>query len=133
MYATGFQATKLLWPMTIIGRDGEVLSERWGERPSAYLGITFPDYPNFFCMYGPGTYLASGGSLIFHSECQMRYITECLELLIEGGHAIDGADGRRRRRTGTNEARPKCATMVWSQPTIKHSFYKNSFGEVHTL
>ena len=23
--------------------------------------------------------------------------------------------------------------MVWSQPTIKHSFYKNAHGEVHTL
>ncbi len=86
VYATGFEHTKLLWPMTIRGRDGEILSERWGERPSAYLGITIPDYPNFFCMNGPGTWLASGGSLIFHSECQMRYITQCLELLIAGGH-----------------------------------------------
>ena len=23
--------------------------------------------------------------------------------------------------------------MVWSQPSIKHSFFKNSFGEVHML
>ena len=86
VYATGFRANKMLWPMTIRGRDGEILSERWGERPSAYLGITVPGYPNFFCMYGPGTNLASGGSLIFHSECQMRYITECLELLISRRH-----------------------------------------------
>lgn len=53
MYATGFEHTKLLWPMTIRGRNGEVLSERWGERPAAYLGITILDYPNFFCMKGP--------------------------------------------------------------------------------
>ena len=86
VYATGFRANKMLWPMTISGRGGEILSERWGERPSAYLGITVPGYPNFFCMYGPGTNLAHGGSLIFHSECQMRYITECLELLIADGH-----------------------------------------------
>jgi 4-hydroxyacetophenone monooxygenase len=86
VYATGFQANKILWPMRIVGRDGEILSERWDERPTAYLGITIPGYPNFFCMYGPGTNLAHGGSLIFHSECQMRYITECLELLIAGGH-----------------------------------------------
>ena len=58
----------------------------WGERPAAYLGITVPGFPNFFCMYGPGTNLAHGGSLIFHSECQMRYITQCLEALIAGGH-----------------------------------------------
>ncbi len=88
----------MLWPMTIVGRGGEILGERWGERPSAYLGITVPGFPNFFCMYGPGTDLAHGGSLIFHSECQMRYITECLELLIAGGHRARwsrAADGGR--------------------------------------
>ncbi len=97
VYATGFEHTKLLWPMTIRGRNSEVLSERWGERPSAYLGITIPDYPNFFCMNGPGTWLASGGSLIFHSECQMRYITQCLELLIAGEPRDDGTDAREDR------------------------------------
>ncbi len=29
--------------------------------------------------------------------------------------------------------RPRCAHMVWSQPSIKHSFYKNAFGEVYGL
>jgi 4-hydroxyacetophenone monooxygenase len=115
VYATGFQANKMLWPMTIRGRGGEILSERWGERPSAYLGITVPGYPNFFCMYGPGTNLAHGGSLIFHSECQMRYITECLELLINGGHR-SMSPPRRRRRTGMAAARPRCASWCGHSP-----------------
>jgi 4-hydroxyacetophenone monooxygenase len=132
VYATGFQANKMLWPMTIRGRDGELLSERWGQRPSAYLGITVPGYPNFFCMYGPGTNLAHGGSLIFHSECQMRYITECLELLINGGHAC--LEPREDKATEWHErSQAEMRKMVWSQPSIKHSFYKNSFGEVHIL
>ena len=132
VYATGFQANKMLWPMTIRGRDGEILSERWGQRPSAYLGITVPGYPNFFCMYGPGTNLAHGGSLIFHSECQMRYITECLELLINGGHAC--LESREDKATEWHErSQAEMRKMVWSQPSIKHSFYKNSFGEVHIL
>jgi 4-hydroxyacetophenone monooxygenase len=132
VYATGFEANKMLWPMTISGRGGEVLSDRWGERPSAYLGITVPRYPNFFCMYGPGTNLASGGSLIFHSECQIRYITQCLELLIKGGHR---SLEPREDKTADWHARSQAemAKMVWSQPSIKHSFYKNSLGEVHTL
>jgi 4-hydroxyacetophenone monooxygenase len=132
VYATGFEATKMLWPMTIIGRGGEILSERWGERPSAYLGITVPGYPNFFCMYGPGTNLASGGSLIFHSECQMRYITQCLELLIEGGHL---SLEPREDKTDDWHARSQAEMrrLVWSHPSIKHSFYKNSLGEVHGL
>ena len=132
IYATGFEHTKMLWPMTIRGRGGEILSERWGERPSAYLGITIPDYPNFFCMNGPGTWLASGGSLIFHSECQMRYISECLELLIEGGHAT--IEPTVEKTTDWHErSQAEMSKMVWSQPTIKHSFFKNSYGEIHTL
>src|SRR5690242_9956917 len=132
VYATGFQATKLLWPMTIVGRGGEILAERWGERPSAYLGITVPGFPNFFCMYGPGTNLASGGSLIFHSECQMRYITQCLELLIDGGHK--SMEPREDKTADWHErSQAEMRRLVWSQPSIKHSFYKNSFGEVHGL
>lgn len=132
VYATGFQANRMLWPMTIIGRDGEILSERWGERPSAYLGITVPGYPNFFCMYGPGTNLASGGSLIFHSECQMRYITQCLELLIEGGQrCLEPRDDKTLDWHDRTQAEMR--RMVWSQPSIKHSFYKNQFGEVYGL
>ncbi|MFI5508252.1 flavin-containing monooxygenase [Mycobacterium sp. NPDC051804] len=132
VYATGFEHTKMLWPMTIRGRDDEILSERWGERPSAYLGITIPGYPNFFCMNGPGTWLASGGSLIFHSECQMRYISECLELLIEGGHATIEPTVE-KTKDWHERSQAEMRKMVWSQPTIKHSFFKNSFGEIHTL
>ena len=132
VYATGFRANKMLWPMAISGRDGEILSERWGERPAAYLGITVPGYPNFFCMYGPGTNLAHGGSLIFHSECQMRYITECLELLIAGGHR--SIEPRADKATDWHErSQAEMRKLVWSQPSVKHSFYKNSFGEVHIL
>ena len=131
-YATGFEANKALWPMSIIGRDGEALGDRWGERPTAYLGITVPGYPNFFCMYGPGTNLASGGSLIFHSECQMRYITGCLAHLIAGGHRsmeprVDKCDDWVRR------SQDEMRKMVWSQPSIEHSFYKNAHGEVYGL
>jgi 4-hydroxyacetophenone monooxygenase len=132
VYATGFQANKMLWPMTIRGREGEILGERWGERPSAYLGITVPGYPNFFCMYGPGTNLAHGGSLIFHSECQMRYITECLELLIRSGHQC--LEPREDKAAAWHErSQAEMRKLVWSQPSVKHSFYKNSFGEVHIL
>jgi 4-hydroxyacetophenone monooxygenase len=132
VYATGFQANEMLWPMAIIGRGGADLRERWGERPSAHLGITVPNYPNFFCMYGPGTNLASGGSLIFHSECQMRYITQCLELLIEGGHqTMEPTESAIADWTERTQAEMR--KMVWSQPSIKHSFYKNAHGEVYTL
>ena len=132
VYATGFRATEVLWPMTITGRDGDDLRARWGERPAAYLGMTVPGYPNFFCMYGPGTNLASGGSLIFHSECQMRYISGCLDHLIDGGHRW-----MEPRRDKTDDwvrrSQEEMRTMVWAHPSVAHSFYKNSHGEVYTL
>ena len=130
--ATGFQATKVLFPMEIVGRDGEDLRVMWGERPAAYLGITIPGFPNFFCMYGPGTNLAHGGSLIFHSECQMRYITQAIELLVAGEHRT--MEPRVDRYEDWHErSQREMRGLVWSQPSIKHSFFKNAYGEIHGL
>ncbi|MGD0880076.1 MAG: NAD(P)/FAD-dependent oxidoreductase [Acidimicrobiales bacterium] len=132
VYATGFEATKVLSPMTITGRGRVDLREMWGERPAAYLGITVPGFPNFFCMYGPGTNLAHGGSLIFHSECQMRYITRCLETLIVGGHRT--MEPRQERYDDWHDrSQREMQGLVWAQPSIEHSFFKNSAGEIHVL
>ena len=132
VFATGFQATKVLFPMEIVGRDGEDLRQTWGERPAAYLGITVPGFPNFFCMYGPGTNLAHGGSLIFHSECQMRYISQCIDALVAGGHRT--MEPRVDRYEDWHErSQREMRTLVWSQPSIKHSFFKNASGEIHGL
>ena len=132
IYATGFQANKVLWPMRNVGRDGVELAELWGERPAAYLGITIPGFPNFFCMYGPGTNLAHGGSLIFHSECQIRYIMQCLDEIIDSDlRSIEPRQDRYDDWHARSQA--EMATLVWSQPSIKHSFYKNDYGEIHVL
>ena len=132
VYATGFQANKMLFPMEIVGRDGVVLSEHWGEEPAAYLGITVPGFPNLFCMYGPGTNLAHGGSLIFHSECQMRYISGCLKALIR-----DGCRAMSPRQAIHDEYQERIQkeldTLVWSSPFVKHSWYKNAHGRIHIL
>jgi 4-hydroxyacetophenone monooxygenase len=132
VYATGFHANRVLWPMGITGRDGADLRSLWGERPAAYLGITVPGFPNFFCMYGPGTNLAHGGSLIFHSECQMRYITQCLDVLIEEG--LSSMEPTQERYDDWHDrSQREIKTLVWSQPSVKHSFFKNAYGEIHVL
>ena len=130
--ASGFHANRYLWPMRIVGRAGAVLSKQWGDEPSAYLGITAPNFPNLFCMYGPGTNLAFGGSMIFHGECQMRYIANSLKLLMEGGHrSMELSEGAhedyRARFLAAHES------MVWSHPSIKHSWYQNAAGKVTVL
>jgi 4-hydroxyacetophenone monooxygenase len=132
VYATGFQANKFLWPMDIVGRNGVHLAEQWGDSPSAYLGITMPNFPNLFCMYGPGTNLAHGGSLIFHSECQMRYISGCLDALMTGDHTtmepkqdVHDAYYERHQR--------ELLGLVWSSPYISNTWYKNGEGKIHVL
>ena len=132
VYATGFQANRFLLPIEVVGRGGAVLSEVWGERPAAHLGITVPGFPNLFLMYGPGTNLAHGGSLIFHSACQMRYIGGCLKVLIRGGHRtmepLREAHDDYYART-----QQELLGMVWSHPSIEHSWYKNAEGRIHIL
>jgi 4-hydroxyacetophenone monooxygenase len=130
VWATGFRPNDMLLPMTITGRDGVDLREHWGVRPRAYLGMTVPGFPNFFMMYGPGTNLASGGSLIFHSECEIRYIVQCLQ-------ALDGRTAMEPRQDRYDEWYERCQRelkgLVWSSPHIQHSFYKNADGDVHGL
>ncbi|HME48447.1 flavin-containing monooxygenase [Mycobacterium sp.] len=132
VYATGFRVNDMLSSLRVVGRDGVDLHDMWGQRPAAYLGITIPGFPNFFCMYGPGTNLASGGSLIFHSECEIRYIMGCLDLLMK-----TGKKAMEPRRDKYDDWYARCQaelkTLVWSQPSIRHSFYKNAAGEVHSL
>ena len=132
IFATGFTATKMLWPLEIIGRDGVNLREMWGDRPAAYLGITVPGFPNFFCMYGPGTNLAHGGSLIFHSECQMRYIEQCL-LALGVGNFRQMEPRQEVYEEWHARTQAEISTLVWSQPTVRHTFFKNEAGEIHGL
>jgi 4-hydroxyacetophenone monooxygenase len=132
VYATGFHANRFLWPMEIVGRDGAVLADQWGDSPSAYLGITVPNFPNFFCMYGPGTNLAHGGSLIFHSECQMSYIGGCIDELVSGG--LRAIEVRQDVHDAYQERYQKeIDSMVWSSPAIRHTWYKGPDGRIHLL
>lgn len=127
--ATGFQAARMLGPIEVYGRQGKRLRDWWGEDdPRAYLGITVPDYPNFFIIYGPNTNLAHGGSAIFHSECQIRYAMEGIRELVESGaRSIEC----RREPFEAYQVRVDDALkrMVWSHPAMTN-WYKNKKGRV---
>jgi 4-hydroxyacetophenone monooxygenase len=132
VYATGFHANRFLWPMEITGRRGVKLAEQWGDSPTAYLGITVPGFPNLFCLYGPGTNLAHGGSLVFHAECQVGYVLGCLRALLEGGRAA--MECRREVHDEYNARLAEALSrMVWSHPSIRSSWYRNREGRVTVL
>jgi 4-hydroxyacetophenone monooxygenase len=121
---TGFSATKILWPITIAGRSGEELDAAWkGDDPRAYLGMAMPGFPNLFILYGPNTNLGHGGSIIFHAECQARYIVQCVRELLESGI---GAMECRNNVFADYQTRLDSALsgMIWSQVEVG-SWYRN--------
>src|SRR5436305_12500951 len=90
IYGTGFQASKFLTPMRVPGRAGIDLHAQWNGDARAYLGVTVPGFPNLFCLYGPNTNIVVNGSIVYFSECGVRYIVECLKLLLENNdRALD--------------------------------------------
>lgn len=129
VFATGFQARRLLTPMHIEGRNGATIRDLWGEDdPRAHLGITVPGFPNLFLIYGPNTNLAHGGSAVFHSECQVRYIMQAVRELVETGAAsVEVKD----QPFWDYQAKVDAAHrgMVWSHPGVT-SWYKNASGRV---
>ncbi|WP_067703782.1 flavin-containing monooxygenase [Nocardia jejuensis] len=82
IYGTGFKGTEFLWPMKIRGRGGRILSDAWEGGAHAYLGITVPEFPNLFLVYGPNTNLGVG-SIIYMLESQARYIRHAVQVLAE--------------------------------------------------
>jgi len=85
IFATGYTPLNISFEIT--GLEGKKLSDEdvWGSKQNnaqAYLGITVPDFPNFFLMYGPNTNIGSG-AVPFNCELQVRYANKCIQYLIE--------------------------------------------------
>ena len=131
-YATGFRHNDFLASMEVTGRDGARLGDQWGDEPTAYLGITVAHFPNLFCVYGPGTNLAAGASLFYHSEFQVHYALEAIrETLASGAQWCEVRAGAYDEYAARYQA--EIGQMVWSHPSIRHSHYKNPSGQVFTL
>ena len=128
IYGTGFHASDFLKTFDIYGKGGVELHDQWGGDARAYLGMTMPNFPNFFAIYGPNTNIVVNGSIIFFSECSVRYILGALELLAETGSKTlevrqEVHDAFNARVDAMN------ARMAWGAPQVS-SWYKNDKGRV---
>jgi len=81
--ATGFRTDRFMRPAQVVGRDGRELDEQWAQRPSAYLTVTIPGFPNLFLLNGPNSPVGNF-PLIEVAEVQMAYILQLLDLLRTG-------------------------------------------------
>lgn len=89
IWATGFDLSNLLAPMTVLGRAGRSLAEAWGDLPHAYLGTAVPGFPNLFMMTGPNTGLGHN-SMIFMIESMVGMVVTCVERALAGqGAAVE--------------------------------------------
>ncbi len=82
-FATGFNAHLFMRPAQVIGRGGIRLDDVWAKRPSAYLAIAIPEFPNLFMLNGP-TGPVGNFSLIEIAEMEWAYISQLLDLLKRG-------------------------------------------------
>jgi 4-hydroxyacetophenone monooxygenase len=128
IYGTGFLASRFLTPMAVAGRGGVDLNEQWDGDAKAYMGITVPNFPNFYMLYGPNTNIVVNGSIIFFSECEVQYVMGCLRLLIEGEERAmdvlsDVHDAYNERIGAANLQR------TWGVSKV-NSWYKNDKGRV---
>jgi 4-hydroxyacetophenone monooxygenase len=128
IYGTGFTASEFLTPMRLRGVGGVDLHERWSGDARAYLGLTIPDFPNLFLLYGPNTNIVINGSIIYFSECEVHYLLEAVRMLFEGGHS--SMDCRREVHDAYND-RIDAANrqMVWGAAEV-NSWYRNAKGRV---
>ncbi len=81
--ATGFKVDSFMRPMTITGADGVDLDDVWAQRPSAYMAITLPGFPNFFMLNGPNSPVGNF-SLIQTAELQFEYAMDLVERVVSG-------------------------------------------------
>lgn len=72
IWATGFRTRDFMFPMEIVGAQGQTLREAWARSPHAHLGVAVPGFPSMFVMYGPNTN-TSAGSMIVYLEAQAAY------------------------------------------------------------
>ncbi|MEV6035863.1 NAD(P)/FAD-dependent oxidoreductase [Nonomuraea sp. NPDC052116] len=124
VYATGFRTTEFLAPMEITGRDGRTLEEQWKGGPEAYLGISVPNFPNLFLLYGPNTNLGHN-SIVFMIECQVEHIMSCLPYLSANGPIEVRPEVMAAWRGQLDAA---MARMVWGGGC--RSWYKTAEGRV---
>ena len=127
--ATGFQTTNVLGSYDIVGREGQLLRDHWGEdNASAYLGTLVPGFPNFFILLGPNVGSGHGGSMIRNIENQMHFAGQ----VVQCAEAQEASTVEVKETAYTDYSRridDAHDRLVWTHPGTEN-WYRNSQGRV---
>jgi cation diffusion facilitator CzcD-associated flavoprotein CzcO len=123
--ATGYDTTHPLSGLPVRGKGGRLLSEAWAGGPQAYLGISVPDFPNFFLMLGPNT-LTGHNSALLSLEPQVAHAIACMQRLrSEGSRWIAVKAGAAQMQDAALQR--QLSTSVWAQC---NSWYRSESGRI---
>ncbi|MEC8553698.1 MAG: NAD(P)/FAD-dependent oxidoreductase [Planctomycetota bacterium] len=125
--ATGFRATEFITPMQLVGSTGQSLEEAWGQSgTAAYLGMLYPNFPNFFMLYGPNTNLGHN-SIIFMIECQLRFLLKSIrQIWQKQGRCIEVSPTA--YEGFQEETQHRMQPFVWNGDCS--SWYKDAAGNI---
>ena len=85
IYATGFDAmTGAINNVSITGRSGTKLKEKWENGPRSYLGLQIAGFPNLFTVTGPGSPSVLSNMLV-SIEQHCDWITDCIHHMNSNG------------------------------------------------
>jgi 4-hydroxyacetophenone monooxygenase len=91
--------------------------------------MTIPDFPNFFCLYGPNTNGGSSG-IIFTIESQVRYFLRAVNHMLRDGFRSIEVKAE-VCHAYVEKVDERLAESVWALPGITN-WYRNSRGRVVT-
>jgi 4-hydroxyacetophenone monooxygenase len=83
---SGFDIGKFFFPVHYVGEGGMTFAAAW-EKDGArsYVGMSYPDFPNFFSTYGaPNSHPRSGGFHIW-TEAWARYVASLILITLNQG------------------------------------------------
>jgi 4-hydroxyacetophenone monooxygenase len=128
VWATGFEASRFVSSLEVVGRDGVTLREAWdGDDARAYLGVSVPGFPNLFMLGGPNSFPGSG-SFMYFMEVQMRYIARLLAEVRRAG--VAAIDVRKDVFDEYNELLDRTSQQtVWTHPGTS-TYFRNSRGRL---
>ncbi|GAA4537226.1 flavin-containing monooxygenase [Mycobacterium paraffinicum] len=124
--ATGFQTSRYLAGIEVIGQGGQSLHERWGDDPSAYLGVAVSGFPNFFMLYGPNTN-QGGNSIVYILEAAARLVASAVSRVARKGGYIDVRPDAEKRYNDQLSA--DLERTIW---TRCDSYFRSPTGRIVT-
>ncbi|KAL6155875.1 hypothetical protein ACJQWK_05494 [Exserohilum turcicum] len=126
--ANGFDTTRWLHPLKVIGKDGkdlvQVMEDRGGAQ--AYQGSAMDGFPNFMMIFGPNT--ATGhSSVVMASENMVNYSLNFVRLLLnDDARTVDVK--HEAEVAYTNEMQNALKNTVWRSGCSSWYFTENGWN-----